>query len=107
MLYHLALWLQADYSWLRLFNYLTVRAVLGILTALVFSFVFGPLLIDRLYRFKFTSSVSISSEVVITRADAWNPRWAVIISVNCSDKSSVTPVSWSSGWQSAKRPRMN
>ncbi len=53
MLYHLAQWLQADYSWLRLFNYLTVRAVLGILTALIFSFVFGPLLIERLYRFKF------------------------------------------------------
>ena len=45
MLYHLAQWLQADYSFLRLFNYLTVRAVLGILTALIFSFVFGPLLI--------------------------------------------------------------
>ena len=53
MLYHLAQWLQGDYSWLRLFSYLTVRAVLGILTALVFSFVFGPILIERLYRFKF------------------------------------------------------
>ena len=53
MLYHLAQWLQADYSFLRLFNYLTVRSVLGILTALIFSFVFGPLLIERLYRFKF------------------------------------------------------
>ena len=53
MLYHLAQYFQADYSWLRLFNYLTVRAVLGILTALIFSFVFGPLLIERLYRFKF------------------------------------------------------
>lgn len=53
MLYHLAQWLQADYSWLRLFSYLTVRAVLGILTALIFSFVFGPMLIERLHRFKF------------------------------------------------------
>ncbi|MES2683924.1 MAG: phospho-N-acetylmuramoyl-pentapeptide-transferase [Pseudomonadota bacterium] len=53
MLYHLAQWLQADYSWLRLFSYLTVRAVLGILTALIFSFTFGPMLIERLHRFKF------------------------------------------------------
>jgi phospho-N-acetylmuramoyl-pentapeptide-transferase len=53
MLYHLAQWLQADYSFLRLFNYLTFRAVLGVLTALVFSFICGPLLIERLYHFKF------------------------------------------------------
>jgi phospho-N-acetylmuramoyl-pentapeptide-transferase len=55
MLYHLAQWLQGEpgLGFLRLFNYLTVRAVLGILTALIFSFVFGPILIERLYRFKF------------------------------------------------------
>ena len=53
MLYHLSQWLQADYSFLRLFSYLTVRSVLGILTALIFSFVFGPILIERLYKFKF------------------------------------------------------
>ena len=55
MLYHLAQWLQGEpgLGFLRLFNYLTVRSVLGILTALIFSFVFGPALIEKLYSFKF------------------------------------------------------
>ncbi len=39
------------------------------------------------YRFRFTSSVSISSAVVITRALAWKPRCAIIMLVNSSDRS--------------------
>ena len=60
MLYYLAQYLQQlgpDFSGFRVFNYLTVRAVLGILTALVFSFAFGPWMIERLYRFKFGQPV--------------------------------------------------
>ena len=53
MLYHLATWLQQYESAFRLFTYLTFRSVLGILTALVFSFAFGPWMLERLYRFKF------------------------------------------------------
>ncbi len=53
MLYHLAIWLQPHESAFRLFNYLTFRSILGILTALIFSFAFGPLMIKRLYEFKF------------------------------------------------------
>ena len=53
MLYHLAQILQQHESAFRLFNYLTFRSILGILTALIFSFAFGPWMIDRLYRFKF------------------------------------------------------
>jgi hypothetical protein len=48
MLYELTQWLQQFESAFRLFNYLTFRAILAILTALVFSFVFGPWLIRRL-----------------------------------------------------------
>jgi len=57
MLYHLAQYLQPHISGFNLFNYLTIRAVLGILTALVFSFAFGPWMIERLYRFKFGQPV--------------------------------------------------
>ncbi len=39
------------------------------------------------YFFKLTSSCKISSDVVIMRVFAWNPRCATIISVNSSDKS--------------------
>jgi phospho-N-acetylmuramoyl-pentapeptide-transferase len=57
MLYYLAQLFQDSISGLRVFNYLTFRAVLGILTALVFCFAFGPWLIERLYRFKFGQPV--------------------------------------------------
>ncbi|MBI2384212.1 MAG: phospho-N-acetylmuramoyl-pentapeptide-transferase [Gammaproteobacteria bacterium] len=53
MLYHLAQQLQDVVGAFRLFNYLTFRAILGILTALVFAFVFGPWMIEKLYHFKF------------------------------------------------------
>ena len=53
MLYHLANYLQDYESAFRLFNYLTFRSILGILTALIFSFAFGPWMIERLYQFKF------------------------------------------------------
>src|SRR5690625_688335 len=39
------------------------------------------------YLFKLTSSCNISSDVVIILVFAWKPRWAVIISVNSSAKS--------------------
>jgi phospho-N-acetylmuramoyl-pentapeptide-transferase len=53
VLYHLASWLQEYESAFRLFNYLTFRSILGVLTALIFSFAFGPWMIRRLYEFKF------------------------------------------------------
>jgi phospho-N-acetylmuramoyl-pentapeptide-transferase len=57
MLYHLAEYLKQYVSGFNVFTYLTFRGVLGILTALVFSFSFGPLMIARLYRFKFGQPV--------------------------------------------------
>ena len=48
MLVHLAEWLEAYHSGFRVFQYLTLRAILGVLTALVFSFIAGPFLIRRL-----------------------------------------------------------
>ena len=48
MLYELTQWLQTLESGFRVFNYLTFRAILSILTALLFSFLFGPWLIRRL-----------------------------------------------------------
>lgn len=48
MLYHLTQYLQEFYSGFNVFNYLTLRAILGILTALVISLLIGPSMIRRL-----------------------------------------------------------
>nr|WP_206370607.1 phospho-N-acetylmuramoyl-pentapeptide-transferase [Solimonas marina] len=56
-MYHLAEFLKQYVSGFNVFTYLTLRSVLGVLTALIFCFAFGPLLIERLYRFKFGQPV--------------------------------------------------
>lgn len=48
MLLWLTEYLVPVYSGFNVFQYLTMRAILGVLTALVFSFVFGPYMIRRL-----------------------------------------------------------
>ena len=48
MLYHLFNSLAQDYSFLNVFRYLTFRAIVGVLTALVISFWVGPGMIRRL-----------------------------------------------------------
>ncbi len=53
MLYWLAEYLQHYIGGFRLFTYQTLRAILGVLTALVFCFVFGPGIIRRLQVLKF------------------------------------------------------
>jgi phospho-N-acetylmuramoyl-pentapeptide-transferase len=57
MLYALAEYLKQYVSGFNVFTYLTFRGVLGILTSLVFSFAFGPWMIERLYQFKFGQPV--------------------------------------------------
>lgn len=48
MLYHLSIFLEQYYSGFNLFQYLTMRSILGVLTALAFSLSLGPLLIRKL-----------------------------------------------------------
>ncbi len=48
MLYYLFDRLASDFSFFNVFRYLTLRGILGVLTALVISFVFGPVVIRRL-----------------------------------------------------------
>jgi phospho-N-acetylmuramoyl-pentapeptide-transferase len=48
MLYALAQWLTQYHSGFNLFGYLTVRAILGVLTALAFALLAGPAMIRRL-----------------------------------------------------------
>ncbi|GAB4357793.1 MAG: phospho-N-acetylmuramoyl-pentapeptide-transferase [Methylohalobius crimeensis] len=48
MLYELTEWLSDWYGPFRVFQYLTLRAILGVLTALAIAFVIGPPLIRRL-----------------------------------------------------------
>lgn len=48
MLYHLAQYLQDFHSGFNVFNYLTLRAILSVLTALLISFLIGPYMIRKL-----------------------------------------------------------
>ncbi|MDH4133782.1 MAG: phospho-N-acetylmuramoyl-pentapeptide-transferase [Gammaproteobacteria bacterium] len=52
MLYALFDWLAHDISAFNVFRYLTLRAILGVLTALTISFLIGPALIRRLTQYK-------------------------------------------------------
>jgi phospho-N-acetylmuramoyl-pentapeptide-transferase len=57
MLLKLASWLEAYFDFFRVFHYLTFRAILGVLTALVISFWVGPPMIRRLSRYKIGQSI--------------------------------------------------
>lgn len=48
MLYHLSQYLEQYYSGFNAFGYLTMRAILGVLTALLISLSFGPRIIKKL-----------------------------------------------------------
>ncbi len=48
MLYHLAMWLETFYSGFNVFQYITFRTILGVLTALGMALLIGPALIQRL-----------------------------------------------------------
>ncbi len=57
MLLELAQWLAKDMRVFNVFNYITLRAVLACLTALVISFVVGPAMIRKLAAYKIGQSV--------------------------------------------------
>lgn len=57
MLFHLAEHLQHYYSGFNVFNYLTLRAILGVLTALLISFLIGPYMIRKLSIMKIGQTV--------------------------------------------------
>ncbi len=57
MLVYLAAFLEQYYSAFNVFGYLTMRAILGALTALVISFVVGPVMIRRLSAYQIGQTV--------------------------------------------------
>ena len=57
MLFHLAQYLQEFYSGFNVFNYLTLRAILGVLTALLISFIVGPSMIRKLSQYNIGQTV--------------------------------------------------
>ena len=57
MLYYLAQYLEHYYTGFNVFHYLTVRGILGVLTALVISFLVGPLVIRKLTSYKIGQNV--------------------------------------------------
>ena len=61
MLLMIADWLERYLDVFRVFHYLTFRAILGVLTALMISLVVGPLMIRRLSRYKIGQSIDRKS----------------------------------------------
>ena len=57
MLYYLAQQLQEYHSGFNVFNYLTMRAILGVLTALAISLLVGPSMIKKLTSYKIGQTV--------------------------------------------------
>lgn len=57
MLLDLAQWLAKDFRLFNVFNYLTLRAVLAALTALVITFVIGPTMIRKLAAYKIGQAI--------------------------------------------------
>ena len=57
MLLILAQWLQDDYSFFRVFNYITFRAVMATLTALLIGLISGPWVIRKLTELKMGQAV--------------------------------------------------
>jgi phospho-N-acetylmuramoyl-pentapeptide-transferase len=57
MLLALAQWLAQDIRTFNVFNYITLRAVLATLTALMISFIVGPMVIKKLTAYKIGQSV--------------------------------------------------
>ena len=57
MLLELAQWLAKDIRAFNVFNYITLRAVLACLTALVISFIVGPAMIRKLTAYKIGQAV--------------------------------------------------
>ena len=53
MLYEFLKWLSNDYTMLSIFNYLSLRAVLSVITALTISFIFGGWYIKKLGDYSF------------------------------------------------------
>jgi phospho-N-acetylmuramoyl-pentapeptide-transferase len=57
MLYHLSQYLVSVHSGFNVFQYLTLRAILGVLTALLICFLIGPEVIRRLSRYQIGQTV--------------------------------------------------
>ncbi len=57
MLLYLTDWLTQFNSGFAVFRYLTLRAILGVLTALAISFIVGPAMIRRLRQYKIGQTV--------------------------------------------------
>jgi len=75
MLLALAQWLQNDYSFLRVVNYLTFRAVMANVTALVIGLAFGPWVIRKLTELKVGQAVrTIGPQTHLVKSGT--PTWA-------------------------------
>ena len=57
MLLALSQWLAQDIRAFNVFNYLTLRAMLAVITALIISFIIGPQMIRKLTAYKIGQSV--------------------------------------------------
>ena len=80
MLYWLAEYLQEYLRSFAVFQYLTVRAILGVLTALGISLLLGPWFIRRLTELRIGQSIRVNS-IEIPGVTLLDPANAVVVSV--------------------------
>ena len=80
MLYWLSEYLQEYLRSFAVFQYLTVRAILGVLTALGISLLLGPWFIRRLTELRIGQSIRVNS-IEIPGVTLLDPANAVVVSV--------------------------
>jgi phospho-N-acetylmuramoyl-pentapeptide-transferase len=80
VLFHLAEYLEQFYSGFNVFGYLTLRGILGVLTALLISFLVGPLMIRKLSTYKIGQMIrSDGPQTHLTKAGTPTMGGALII----------------------------
>jgi len=75
MLLILAQWLQDDFGFMRVFTYITFRAVMATMTALLIGLIFGPWVIRKLTAMKVDQAVRTDGPQTHL-AKVGTPQWA-------------------------------
>jgi hypothetical protein len=74
MLLVLAQWLQEDFGFLRVFNYITFRAVMATVTALLIGLAAGPWVISKLAALKMGQAVRTDGPQT-SFSEIWNANY--------------------------------
>ena len=96
MLYEFLKWLSNDYTMLNVFNYLSLRAVLSVITALTISFIFGGWYIKKLGDYSVGQYVRANGPTThIEKMGTPTMGVLSLITKSASNSSKITPASCS------------